>query len=254
MSEGGCEVKKMQTVDVLAFGAHPDDVELGCGGTVYKLVQRGYSVGIVDLTRGEMGTRGTVTERQQEAERAAEILGAAFRLNLEIPDAGITLSKENLHKVMTVIRRFQPSLVLAPYPEDRHPDHEHTSRLVKEACFYAGLKKLNVNDLPAHRPRRVMFYMMTTEFEPGFVVDISEQFEQKLTAILAHRSQFYNPEYDAEETFISSKDYREAIEFRARHFGWKVGVQFAEPFWMPEWIALDDPFLVLFPVHKQAGK
>ena len=239
--------KKNHSLDILAFGAHPDDVELGCGGTLLKMTGMGYLVGIVDMTEGEMGSRGNREERRQEAQEAARLLGATVRENLHIPDAGISLTDENRRKVIEVIRRYQPVLVFAPYPKDRHPDHVHTANLVSEACFYAGLSKVKVKDsnLKPHRPRRVVFYMMTYEFEPTFVVDISEQFEGKRQAIQAHRSQFFNPGYPGEETFISSRAYWEAIEFRARHFGWKAGVQYAEPFWVREWIALDDPVKIL---------
>lgn len=236
---------KSEKPDVLAFGAHPDDVELGCGGTLYKLAQQGYSTGIIDITEGEMGTRGTVEERNRESAEAAGILQAKVRLNLKIPDAHIAQSEENRLKVIEVIRRFRPALIFAPYPSDRHPDHIHTSQLVTEAAFYAGVKKIGPASPPAYRPKRVIYYPMTYEFTPSFVVDISEQFSTKIEAIRAYRSQFYNPEYDAEETFIASKDYMEALDFRARHFGWKAGVKYAEPFWVRETLLLEDLFSAL---------
>lgn len=234
-----------EKLDAIAFGPHPDDVEIGCGGTLAKLAQQGYACGIVDLTEGEMGTRGTVEERCRESAAAAAILNAQIRLNLHIPDAGITASPENRLKVIEVIRRYRPALVFAPYPEDRHPDHGHASLLVTEACFYAGVKKIAPAGPPPHRPARLIYYMVTYEFTPSFLVDISQQLAVKLEAIKAHRSQFYNPAYDGEETFISSKDYLEALEFRARHFGWKAGVRYAEPFWVREAILLEDLFLSL---------
>lgn len=234
-----------ETLDVLAFGAHPDDVELGCGGTLHKLARQGYRVGIVDLTEGELGTRGTVEERYKESAEAARIIGAVARENLKIPDAAIHFTEENRHKVIDIIRRYRPSIVFAPHGEDRHPDHRHAGELVTEAAFYAGLKKLSPGGFPAHRPNRVVFYMMTYEFSPTFVVDITREFATKLKAIQAHRSQFYNPDYPGEETFISSRDYFEAIEFRARHFGWKAGVRYGEPFRVRELLALEDPFPIL---------
>ncbi len=229
-----------EKLDVLAFAAHPDDAELGCGGTLYKLAQQGYATGIVDVTEGEMSTRGTVEERYKESKDAAKILQASLRLNLKIPDAKIALSYKNREKVVEVIRRHRPTLVFAPYPDDRHPDHIHTSHLITEGSFYAGVKKVDPTNLAAHRPHRVAYYMMTYEFTPSFVVDISEQFSTKIEALQAHRSQFYNPDYQAEETFISSRGYMEAIEFRARHFGWKAGVRYAEPFWMRETLVLEN--------------
>lgn len=236
---------KNEQLDVLAFGAHPDDAELGCGGTLYKLAQQGHSTGIVDITEGEMGTRGTVEERYRESAEAARILQAKVRLNLKIPDAHITLSEENRLKVIEVIRRYRPTLIFAPYPADRHPDHFHTNQLVTEAAFYAGVKKIGAASGPAHRPKRVIYYPMTYEFTPSFVVDISEQFSAKIDAIRAYRSQFYNPEYDAEDTYIASKDFLEALESRARHFGWKAGVKYAEPFWVRETLLLEDLFSTL---------
>ncbi|RMG40041.1 MAG: bacillithiol biosynthesis deacetylase BshB1, partial [Methanobacteriota archaeon] len=214
-----------KVLDILAFGAHPDDVELGCGGTLLKLAKLGYRTGIVDLTRGEMGTRGTPEEREKEAQSAAQLLKADLRVNLRIPDANIENSKENQLKVIECIREYTPRMILLPYPEDRHPDHIHASHLVKEAAFYSGLKKLQGSSLPPHRPSRLIYYMMTNEFTPSFIVDISEEFEGKIAALKAHTSQFHNPEYPGEETFISSRNYWEAIEFRARHFGWLAGVR-----------------------------
>lgn len=236
---------KNEKLDVLAFGAHPDDVEIGCGGTLYKLAQMGYASGIIDITEGEMGSRGTVEERYEESAEAARILQAKVRLNLKIPDAGISQSQENRLKVIEAIRRYRPALIFAPYPADRHPDHIYASQLISEAAFYAGLKKIGPEQPPAHRPKRVIYYPMTYEFEPSFVVDISEHFPAKMEAIRAYRSQFYNPEYEAAGTFIASKDFLEAMETRARHFGWKAGVKYAEPFWVRETLALDDLFSAL---------
>lgn len=234
-----------EQLDVLAFGPHPDDVELGCGGTLAKLAGMGYAVGIIDLTRGEMGSRGTVAEREREAADAAQILGARLRENLAIPDADIRNTPENRRKLIEVIRRYRPTLVFAPNPDDRHPDHGHASQLITEACFYAGVGKIAPGSCDAFRPRRVIYYMITYEFEPSFLVDISAQFPQKLAAIKAHRSQFFNPEYQGKETFISSPEYLEAVTFRMRHFGWKAGVKYAEPLRVREAILLEDLFSAL---------
>ncbi len=232
-------------VDILAFGPHPDDVELGCGGTLVKLAQQGYRTAIIDLTEGEMGTRGTVAERYEESADAAKILGAVARENLQIPDANIYNNDENRLKVIRAIRRLRPAIVFAPYPNDRHPDHVHSSNLITDACFYAGLKKMDPGNHPAFRPKRLVYYMITYEFQPTFLVDISEQYETKLAAVKAHKSQFYNPGYDGEETFISSKGFFDAVEFRMRHYGWKGGVTYAEPFWVREALVMDDIFPVL---------
>jgi bacillithiol biosynthesis deacetylase BshB1 len=234
-----------EKLDVIAFGPHPDDVELGCGGTLYKLAQMGYSAGIVDLTEGEMATRGTVDERCREAADAAEILQLTMRINLKIPDANITQSEENRLKAIEVLRKYRPELVFAPYPDDRHPDHIHASRLISESCFYAGVKKIGPPDPSAYRPSRIIYYSITYDFIPSFVVDISEQFETKIRAIKAHRSQVYNPDYDGEKTFIASEEYMEAQDFRARYFGWKAGVRYAEPFWVRETLLVEDLFTAL---------
>ncbi len=234
----------VESVDVLAFGAHPDDVELGCGGTLAKLARQGYRTGIVDLTEGEMASRGTVEARYREAAEAARILNVRQRVNLKIPDAGIENSEWNRHKIIEVVRRYRPTLVFLPYPNDRHPDHIHAGRLITEACFYSGLAKI-LPDLPAHRPRRLIYYLCTYEFEPTFVVDITGEFEIKMKALQAYRSQFHNPDWPGEQTFVSSRWFMEAVEFRARHFGYKAGVQYAEPFYVRETIALSDIFPVL---------
>lgn len=234
-------------IDVLAFGAHPDDVELGCGATLFKLANLGYTTGIVDLTEGELGSRGTVEERYQESAKAAKILKTSLRENLKIPDGNIELSKENQHKVIEIIRRTTPAIVFAPYSNDRHPDHVHSGRLVTEAAFYAGLPKIGTN-LPKHRPHRIVYYATTYEFEPTFIVDVSTQFETKLKALQAYRSQFYNPDWPGENTFVSSQWFMEAVEFKARHYGWKAGVKYGEPFLIRELLALDD----IVPILKKS--
>ncbi len=231
---------KTQSLDIIAFGAHPDDVELGCGGTLAKLAQQKLKIGIVDLSEGEMGTRGTVAERYDEAREAARLLGISDRLNLQIPDADIQNNPVNRAKIIAIVRKFCPKIVFAPYPADRHPDHIHAGNLIREACFYAGVTKILPNDHPAYRPFRIIYYMITDDFIPTFLVDISRQFPVKLNAIKAYKSQFYNPNYEAEETFISSKNYLESIDVRGRYFGWKAGAKYAEPFWMKEPIVFED--------------
>lgn len=226
-------------IDVLAFGAHPDDVELGCGGTLVKLHRQGYRTAIVDLTEGEMGTRGSVEQRYRESARAAELLGAETRLNLKIPDGNIETTLANRQKIIKVVRELRPALVLAPYADDRHPDHIHASRLITEGCFYAGLKKMRP-ELPRHRPNRILYYIAKYEFTPSFMVDITGEFPVKVQALEAYRSQFFNPDWPDEQTFVSSRWFMEAVEFRARHFGWQAGVKYAEPFWIREPLALED--------------
>lgn len=222
-------------VKVLAFGAHPDDIELGCAGLLAKLSNDNVPFGMVDLTRGEMGTRGTVEERAEEAANAAQILRAQFRVNLQIPDTKIEHTIENREKIIRLIRQTQPEVILLPHPGDRHPDHAQCAKLVKAAAFYAGVKKISPEPgVSAHRPSKLLYYMISTPFEPTIYVDISETFEQKIAALRAHRSQFFNESYQAEETYISSRAYFESIETRAKYFGWQAGVAFAEPFYFEQ--------------------
>lgn len=219
------------STDVLAFGAHPDDVEIGCGGTLAKLAAQGKRAAIVDLTEGEMGTRGTVAERYQEAAAAAKILNVAQRKNLKIPDAGIRDTDENRLKLIAVLRTLRPRMVFAPYPDDRHPDHIHAGHLIRESCFYSGVGKVGKDLGEPFRPEIILYYMVSTDFPPLILGDISEHFETKVASIKAYRSQFYNPDYEGEETFISSQGYFDSITSRASYFGFKAGVRYAEPFW-----------------------
>ncbi|MEJ2636076.1 MAG: bacillithiol biosynthesis deacetylase BshB1 [Calditrichia bacterium] len=232
--------KDESKIDIVAFGAHPDDVELGCGGTLYKLKKLGYRTAVIDLTEGEMGSRGTVEQRYRESAKSAEILQVDHRSNLKIPDGNIEINAENKAKIISQIRIFKPLLIFAPYANDRHPDHVHASQLITESWFYAGVRKY-LPDSPPHRPFRIIYYMAKYEFEPSFVIDITDEFETKFDALKAYESQFYNPEWPEQQTFISSCWFLESIEFRARHFGWRAGVKYGEPFWIKEPLALDDP-------------
>jgi len=231
---------KSPKIDILAFGPHPDDVELGCGGTLYKLKKLGYRTGIVDLTEGEMGSRGTVAQRYRESADSSRILKVDYRSNLKMPDGNIELNSRNKGKLIRLIRQLRPLLLFAPYHDDRHPDHVHTNQLVSEAWFYSGVKKI-IPAIPAHRPFRIIYYMAKYEFTPSFVVDISQEFATKYQALQAYKSQFYNPQWPEEQTFISSQWFMESVEFRARHFGWMAGVKYGEPFWIKEAMAIDDP-------------
>lgn len=230
-------------LDALAFGAHPDDVELSCGGTLIKLANQGYKTGVVALTRGELGTRGSQELRQQEFDAASRILGLAAHKMLDIPDGHIAVSQENKLKVIREIRRHQPRIVFAPYWIDRHPDHGNASDLVREAAFLAGLKKIETGQ-PAFRPSRILYSMGRHEFQPSFVVDISETHEQKMQAVLAYQSQFDNPEkhnYGDEETNISRPEFMDSIVALAKLYGSRVGVAFGEPFLTRGDLRIDDP-------------
>lgn len=226
-------------LDVLAFGAHRDDIELTCGGTMLKLVDYGYKTGIVDLTAGEMGTRGSTEEREKEAENAAKILKVQCRENLGIPDANIKLNMENKLKIVKVIRKYRPELILLPYWEDRHPDHAHAGQLVSQSVFISGLSKLDTGQMK-HRPEKLLFYMCHYEFKPSFVVDTTDQHKRKMEAIQEYKSQIYNPNYVGEPTLISSPEYMEHIEVRSRYYGGLIGKKHGEPFLMREMIEIED--------------
>ena len=226
-------------LDILAFAAHPDDVELCAGGTMCLLAQQGYQTGIVDLSRGELGSRGTPALRRQEAEEASKILGTSARENLGIPDGDIANTRANQIKVVRAIRRFKPHMVLLNPPFDRHPDHGDAATLVKAAIFYAGLRKIETRDDEGNvqdpwRPDHALHYMQTTPFEPTIIVDVSDVWAQRMQAMQAFKSQFFNPSYTSTEnepqTFISNPGFFEWIEARARTYGYMIGAQYGEPF------------------------
>jgi bacillithiol biosynthesis deacetylase BshB1 len=216
-------------VDILAISAHADDVELTCAGTLIQMHERGYRFGIVDLTRGEMGTRGTAEIRAKEAARAAEILGAEFRETLDLGDGGLRTGREEELIVIDVIRREKPRIVLTPYPEDRHPDHRRAGELVTSAAFYAGLRKLETEH-PAHRPQQTVYFGTFEIQKPMFVVDVTPAIEARRQAILAYQSQFYDPNSTEPETMLSQKGFLDMIEARLRDFGALIGTEFGEGF------------------------
>lgn len=222
-------------LDILAFAAHPDDTELSCSGTLASHIAKGYKVGVVDLTQGEMGTRGTVELRKKEAAASAQILGLSVRENLEMPDALFEINNENKLKVIRSIRKYQPRIVLANAITDRHPDHGKAAQLVKEAQFMAGLRKIETKDETGNsqdpwRPEVVYHYIQSLFIEPDFMVDVSDHWETKMEAIRAFKSQFYDPNSDEPDTYISSPDFLKMIESRAREFGHSIGVKYAEGF------------------------
>lgn len=232
-------------LDVLAFAAHPDDVELGCGGSIAKLTAQGYSVGICDLTRGELGSRGTPERRAEEAEKASVILGIKERVNLGISDGNITINDENIRGIASVLRYYTPQLILIPPKHDRHIDHENAHQLLRKAVFASGMAKIDTlhdgTSQESHRPKYMFAYMQTYHFEPDFIMDITEYYEQKKLAIHAFSSQIYVPDnHDASEpkTFISSPAFMEMLESRARYFGGQIGVKYGEGFQKIEPIGL----------------
>lgn len=227
-------------VDVLAIAAHPDDVELTCAGTLVALKARGRRFGIVDLTRGEMGTRGDAASREREARSAAEVLGAEFRETLDFGDGGLRKTRENELALIDVIRREKPRLLLTSYPEDRHPDHRRAGELVTDAAFYAGLRRIETAH-PAHRPQQTIYFSTAYVHPPTLVVDVTSAMETRAAAIRRYTSQFHNPESREPETILSQKSFLEAIEARARHFGFMIGVEFGEGFVSKRPPRIDDP-------------
>jgi bacillithiol biosynthesis deacetylase BshB1 len=224
----------MLKLDILAFGAHPDDVELGCAGTLLGAIAEGKKVGVIDLTKGELGTRGSISQRLSEAQLASEVMGLTIRENLEMADGFFINNKEHQLVIIETIRRFQPSIIFCNAPEDRHPDHGRAASLVAEAAFLAGLKKIQTihNDVAqeAWRPTQVFHYIQSRNLTPNFVVDISKHIEKKMEAILAHSSQFYDPKSNEPDTFISSAAFLEFVKGRAKELGQQIGVQYAEGF------------------------
>lgn len=218
-----------ESVDVIFFGAHPDDVELSCGGTVAKCVKDGLRVAIVDLTRGEMGTRGTPQTRKREAAAAARVLGAAFRRQLDFQDGNLQTGREQELQIIEILRRSTPQLVVAPYPDDRHPDHTRTGRIVTEASFYSGLRALDTG-LPAHRPQSVLYYLQNYMFTPSFVVDVTKHWKTKMRSVAAYKSQFHDPSSKEPQTFISRPAFLDMIDARGKHFGALIGAEYGEAF------------------------
>ncbi|MFC6269168.1 bacillithiol biosynthesis deacetylase BshB1 [Frigoriflavimonas asaccharolytica] len=229
-------------VDILAIGAHPDDIELGCGGTIAKLISEGKNVAVLDLTRGELGTRGTAQSRMQEAEEGGRILGISARENLDLPDGFLENTKEYQLKIVQIIRKYQPEIVLANAIDDRHPDHAKASKLVSDACFLSGLRKIETtfqgNLQEIWRPKYIFNYIQWKEIVPDFVIDISEFMEQKLEACLAYKTQFYDENSKEPMTPIATKDFQESLTYRAQNLGRLSGVAFAEGFTTEKLIAL----------------
>lgn len=225
----------MIQVDILAIGIHPDDVELSCSGTLLQHAAMGKTFGILDLSRGELGTRGTPEIREAEAKEAARVLGAQFRQILDIPDGLFTHSPDNWLKIVQVIRACRPEIILCNAPDDRHPDHGRAAKMTADACFYAGLEKIETFDSQGNmqekwRPKAVYHYIQDRQLTPDFVVDISPVFDKKMEAILAFRSQFYDPNDAGPATPISGKDFLDFMDAKARVFGRSISVTHAEGF------------------------
>jgi N-acetylglucosamine malate deacetylase 1 len=221
-------------LDILAFGAHPDDVELGCGGTIAKEISLGKKVGIIDLTRGELGTRGSATIRDTEAANAAKILGISTRENLNMRDGFFVNDEKHQLEIIKMIRKYQPEIVLCNAVDDRHIDHPKGSSLVSDACFLSGLRKIETTfdgkSQVAWRPKLVYHYIQWKNIKPDFVVDISGFNEKRVEAIMAYSSQFYDPTSSEPETLIATKNFLESLSYRQQDFGRLIGTDFAEGF------------------------
>jgi bacillithiol biosynthesis deacetylase BshB1 len=221
-------------LDILAFGVHPDDVELGCSGTLMAALAEGKQVGIVDLTRGELGTRGNAETRKTEADNAAAVMGIKVRENLGLADGFFQQNEESLRKLITVIRKYQPDIILANALHDRHPDHGRSGKLAADAAFLSGLRKVETSldgqPQEAWKPSYVFHYIQDRFMEPSFVVDITPHMDKKIEAVLAYTTQFFNPDLDEPQTYISSPQFLETVKARALELGKRIGVGFAEGF------------------------
>jgi len=214
-------------VDILAFGAHPDDIEIGCGGSLVLATDAGLTVAVADMSMGEMATRGTAEQRQRERDRAAELLGLRMRMTMSMPDTRIGSEPAHRDAVIGLIREFRPKIVLAPFFEDRHPDHAAAGRLVRESMFFAGVAKVGAG--APHRPQRLYHYTLHHPFEPSFVVDVSSVWERRMAAVRAYESQFGAA--DEARTEIGNSEFLNLLEARARFYGAMTGVRFGEPFY-----------------------
>ena len=232
-------------LDLLAIAAHPDDVELTCGGTLLKMAHQGYKTGILDLTAGEMGTRGTPETRAKEAAKAAKILRASWRGSLGVPDSDVQPTRQHKLRLAAVIRELRPKTVILPYWDARHPDHYHASTLGYEGCFLAGLKQLPIDGEP-HRPFKILYSTAFASVRPTFVVDITPHFERRRRAILAFSSQFHPPEgesrrrFEKTNVFLAIDRLEEEMNQLARHYGEMVGVKYGEAFLVKELMQVHD--------------
>jgi len=222
-------------VDILAIAAHPDDIELSCAGTLLKHIDDGNTVGLLDLTQGELGTRGNPKLRAEEAETARQMMGAAFRKNIQLPDGFFQYNRENMVQIIEIIRWCQPKIVLANAPRDRHPDHGRASKLIADACFYAGLVKIETKDENGQvqdrwRPDAVYHYIQDYNLEADFVVDISDYMERKIELVQAFKSQFYDPNSDELTTPLTGADFFEMLKGKAKMYGRPAGFAYAEGF------------------------
>nr|WP_294858789.1 bacillithiol biosynthesis deacetylase BshB1 [uncultured Fluviicola sp.] len=236
----------MNQIDILAIGAHPDDVELSAAGTLLKHRSLGFTTGVIDLTQGELGSRGTKETRKEEAQAAADILGLSARMNLKMADGFFEHSEENLRLLIEQIRRFKPSIVLLNAVSDRHPDHGKGSKLASEACFLAGLRRIETSwegkAQEAHRPKAVYYYIQDRYLKPDFVIDVTDFVEQKFDSIKAYKTQFWDPNSSEPKTPISGEEFFEFLRGRMAEFGRGIGVRYAEGFTIERTLGVDSLF------------
>ena len=228
-------------LDILCFGAHPDDIELACGGTIIKAIQNGNKVGVIDLTRGELGTRGNINTRDKETKIATDIMGVIMRENMNFKDG--FFQNDEIHKIKLInkIREYKPKIVIANAISDRHPDHGRAAQMIVDACFLSGLDKVDTGQ-SSWRPNHIYHYIQFNNINPDFVVDITNQIEDKIRAVKAYKTQFYNPSSDEKSTIISSPEFLDSITYRAQDLGRQSGCKFAEGFITNQLIKVDSLF------------
>jgi bacillithiol biosynthesis deacetylase BshB1 len=237
----------MQVVDLLAIGAHPDDVELGCSGAIMRSISKGKKVAVIDLTQGELGTRGSVETRKKEAQNAAVLMGLSERINMEFKDGFFKNDETHQLALIKKIREFQPQIVLCNTKEDRHIDHPKANKLVNHACFLSGLEKIETYDSLGNkqnswRPKIVLEYIQWMDIQPDIVLDISAQLEAKMNVVKAYKSQFFNPHSSEKETPISSKNFLESVRYRAQNLGRLIGTDAGEGFTSKNLLSTDNLF------------
>ncbi len=231
----------MLKLDILAFAAHPDDVELACSGTLIKHIQQGKKVGVIDLTRGELGTRGDVSTRMKEAEISSQIMKIAVRENLDLPDGFLAENEDSLKKIIVAIRKYQPEIVLCNAKYDRHPDHGLAGQIVSRACFLSGLIKIETSQ-PAWRPKMVYHYIQDRFIQPDLIIDITDQFEERMKTVLAFKSQFFNADSNEPLTPIATKEFLDNLKGRLFQFGRLINTTYGEGFTTERPVGTDDLF------------
>ncbi|HZS46858.1 MAG TPA: bacillithiol biosynthesis deacetylase BshB1 [Blastocatellia bacterium] len=246
MSSENPDISPNISIDVLAVGAHPDDADLGCSGTLLKMASLGYKTGILDMSRGEMGTRGTPEIRDQEAQDAAKVLGLSVRESLGLPDAHITCDENSRVAMIRFIRKYRPRVILTHHWDEPHPDHVATARIVQEASFLSGLYKYDQDAvLPRYRPSAVAYFVITRRSPPSFIVDISEFAAEKVRAIKCHKSQFFNPDSKEPSSRVSAETFLRDVESRQRFWGALIGSEHGEAFVVREALNVNDPVALL---------